>query len=67
MGPLNKRDCIHFFRKEEDKIMKEFVKSVKEINNNSDFIEFMSKEEDEEKTRNTYFTNSEEIGDKTLG
>ena len=47
-----------------DKIMKEFVKSVKEINNNSDFIEFMTKEEDEEKTRNTYFANGEEIGDK---
>ena len=47
-----------------DKIMKEFVKNVKEINNNSDFIEFMTKEEDEEKTRNTYFANGEEIGDK---
>ena len=47
--------------------MKEFVKSVKEINNNSDFIKFMSKEEDEEKTRNTYFANNEEIGDNTLG
>ena len=45
-----------------DKIMKEFVKSVKEINNDSDFIEFMSKEEDEEKTRNTYFANGKEIG-----
>ena len=45
-----------------DKIMKEFVKSVKEINNNSDFIEFMTKEEDEEKTRNTYFANGEESG-----
>ena len=42
--------------------MKEFVKSVKEINNNSDFIEFMSKEEDEEKTRNTYFANGKEEG-----
>ena len=45
-----------------DKIMKEFVKNVKEINNNSDFIEFMSKEEDEEKTRNTYFANGKEEG-----
>ncbi len=45
-----------------DKIMEEFVKSVKEINNNSDFIEFMSKEEDEEKTRNTYFANGKEEG-----
>ena len=45
-----------------DKIMKEFVKSVKEINNNSDFIEFMTKEEDEEKTRNTYFANGIEEG-----
>ena len=47
-----------------DKIMKEFVKSVKEINNDSDFIEFMSKEEDEEKTRNTYFANGIEEGEK---
>ena len=55
-----------------DKIMKEFLESVKEINNDSDFIEFMSKEEDEEKTRNTYFANGKdegraegkEIGDK---
>ena len=45
-----------------DKIMKEFVNSVKEINNDSDFIEFMSKEEDEEKTRNTYFANGKEVG-----
>ena len=45
-----------------DKIMEEFVKSVKVINNDSDFIEFMSKEEDEEKTRNTYFTNGREEG-----
>ena len=45
-----------------DKIMKEFVESVKEINNDSDFIEFMTKEEDEEKTRNTYFANGKEEG-----
>ena len=45
-----------------DKIMKEFVKSVKEINNNSDFIKFMSKEEDEKKTSNTYFANGKEEG-----
>ena len=45
-----------------DKIMEEFVESVKEINNNSEFIEFMTKEEDEEKTRNTYFANGEESG-----
>ena len=47
-----------------DKIMKEFVNSIKEINNDSDFIEFMSKEEDEEKTRNTYFANGIEEGEK---
>ena len=45
-----------------DKIMKEFLESVKEINNDSDFIEFMSKEEDEEKTRNTYFANGKDEG-----
>ena len=44
-----------------DKIMEEFIKRVKEINNNSDFIEFMTKEEDEEKSRNTYFANGKEI------
>ena len=47
-----------------DKIMKEFLESVKEINNDSDFIEFMSKEEDEEKTWNTYFANGKEEGEE---
>ena len=65
MLALNKEE-LEELEKSGDDFVKEFVKRVKEINEDTEFIEYMSKEEDEEKTRNTYYANGKEEG-KTEG
>ncbi len=61
MLALNKEE-LEELEKSGDDFVKEFVKRVKEINEDTEFIEYMSKEEDEEKTRNTYYANGKEEG-----
>ena len=61
MLALSKEE-LEELEKSGDDFVKEFVKRVKEINEDTEFIEYMSKEEDEEKTRNTYYANGKEEG-----